>query len=153
MTGREIIARVKELNLPKGSYVVFGSCPLATAGLREANDIDLLVSDETLEQLRKNGWQEIDKGKDDRPLAYDVFEAHNKWNFSSYQPTLEHLLLNSTFVDGIPFANLEEVRKWKQASGRPKDLRDIKLIDKHLTQRWPPACFKGIIILWKLEFL
>jgi hypothetical protein len=35
-------------------------------------------------------------------------------------------------IDGIPFASLEEVRKWKIASGRPKDIADIKLIDEYL---------------------
>lgn len=135
MNGQEIVGKVRELNLPIGSYAVFGSCPLAAAGLREANDIDLLVSGETLEQLRKAGWEEVDKGKGDKPLAHDVFEAHSKWNFSSYQPTLEDLLSDPIVIDGIPFANLSEVRKWKQASGRPKDLQDIKLIDSHLAER------------------
>lgn len=41
MTGQEIIAKVKKLKLPKNSYVVFGSGPLAAAGIREADDIDM----------------------------------------------------------------------------------------------------------------
>jgi hypothetical protein len=44
MTGQDIINKVKPLNLPKGQYVVFGSCPMALAGLREAGDIDMLVT-------------------------------------------------------------------------------------------------------------
>ena len=70
------------------------------------------------------------KSPNDKPLARDVFEAHDNWNFSSYRPTLEQLLASATVIDGIPFASLEEVRKWKVASGRPKDLADVKLIDK-----------------------
>lgn len=131
MNKQQIVDKVKSLNLPAGSYIVFGSCPLALAGLREAGDIDMLVNDETLEQLRQAGWQEVDKGKDDKPLAHDVFEAHNSWKFSAYNPTLEHLLATATVVDGIPFASLDEVRKWKAASGRPKDLVDIELINNY----------------------
>lgn len=138
MTKDEIITKVRELNLQKGSYIVFGSCPLAVAGIREANDIDLLVSDEVFAELKRAGWQELYKSPDDIPLAKDVFEAHNNWNFStsqSYNPTLKTLLESATVIDGVPFASLEEVLKWKKASKRPKDLADIELINKYLA-RW-----------------
>lgn len=137
MTKEEIITKVQELNLPRGSYVVFGSCPLAVAGIREANDIDLLVSKEIFAKLKEDGWQELRKDSNDIPLVRDAFEAHNNWDFSSYSPTLEHLLASTTIIDGVPFASLEEVRKWKVASGRPKDLADIELIDEYLAkQMW-----------------
>jgi hypothetical protein len=138
MTKAEIVNKVKALNLPQGSYIVFGSCPLAAIGIREAGDIDILISDEVLEDLKKAGWQELDKGPNDKPLTYDVFEAHNSWNFSSYKPTLEHLLSSAMLVDGVPFASLEEVKKWKQSSGRPKDLNDIELIDEYLANQSKP---------------
>jgi hypothetical protein len=138
MTKAEIVNKVKALNLTQGSYIVFGSCPLAAAGIREAGDIDILVSVEVLEDLKKAGWQELDKGPNDKPLTYDVFEAHNSWNFSSYKPTLEHLLSSAMLVDGVPFASLEEVKKWKQSSGRPKDLNDIELIDEYLANQSKP---------------
>lgn len=125
----EIITKVKALNLPKNSYVVFGSSPLAVAGLRPANDIDLFVSKEVFLKLKEAGWRELQKSPNDRPLVRDDFEAHDNWNFSSYSPTLTQLLKSAEIIDGIPFASLEEVRKWKAASGRPKDLVDIKLID------------------------
>ena len=129
----EIVAKLKALSLPRGSYIVFGSCPMALAGIRQANDIDLFVSPEVYEKLRAAGWQELHKSPNDHPLIHDVFEAHDNWNFSSYNPTLEHLLESANMVDGIPFASLEEVRKWKVATARPKDLADIRLIDKYLT--------------------
>lgn len=132
MTKEEIIIKVKSLKLPSDSYVVFGSCPMAMAGIRDANDIDLFVSPEVFASLREAGWQVRQKGLNENPLVHDVFEAHDNWNFSSYSPTLEHLLESATLVDGIPFASLEEVRKWKTATARPKDLADIKLIDKYL---------------------
>ena len=135
MKKQEIINKVKALNLPKNSYVVFGSCPLAVAGLREAQDVDLLVSKEIFAQLKKGGWPLLEKSPNDKPLVYGVFEAHENWDFSSYSPTLEQLLASATFIDGIPFAALGEVRKWKAASGRPKDLVDIKLIDEYLPKR------------------
>lgn len=132
---QEIIAKVKELGLPEGSYVVFGSCPLAAAGLREAGDIDMLVTTKLLRSLEAAGWKQVEKGRGDTPFVHDVFEAHDNWDFSHYRPTLAGLLMTATVIDGVPFASLEEVRKWKAASGRPKDLKDIELIDACLAQR------------------
>lgn len=134
MKADEIIQKVKELNLEPGSYIVFGSCPMALAGIRESSDIDFLATAEVRERFKKEGWQEVDKGPNDKPLAKGDYEIHDQWNFSSYQPTLEQLLATATVVEGVPFASLEEVRKWKQSSGRPKDLKDIELIDAYLSQ-------------------
>lgn len=80
----------------------------------------------------ESGWKEIYKGPGDTPLTYDIFEAHDNWDFSPYAPTLEHLLSTATVVDGIPFASVEEIRKWKLASGGAKHLADIELIDSFL---------------------
>lgn len=132
MQKEEIILKLKTLGFPKNSYVVFGSCPMTMAGLRAAKNIDLLVSKELFEKLRQDGWQEVYKNSNDKPLAYGVFEAHDNWNFSSYSPSLEQLLVSASVIDDIPFASLEEVRKWKVASGRPKDLADIQLIDRQV---------------------
>lgn len=132
MKKEEIITKVQSLHFPENSYIVFGSGPLAVVGLREAQDIDFLVSEELFSQLKNTGWEELDKGGIDRPLVYDCFEAHDNWNFSSYSPTLEKLLSSAFVIEGIPFASLEEVRAWKLASGRLKDTADITLIDQFL---------------------
>lgn len=135
MIKQEIIEKVQALNLPSDSYIVFGSGPLAAAGIRETNDIDMYVTPEVWRSLKAAGWQQIDKGPDDQPLAHDVFDVHDNWNFSFYTTTLEHLLDTADVIDGVPFASLDEVRKWKVASGRDKDLRDIELIDAYLAEQ------------------
>lgn len=132
MNKEEIISKVKELNFPKGEYVVFGSCPMTIAGLRESNDIDMLISESLYEKLEEAGWEKINKGPNDTPLTKDIFELHNTWEFSTYSPSLEELLSDADIIDGIPFASLQHVRKWKEAWGRPKDVEDVKLIDKYL---------------------
>lgn len=105
---------------------------MAAVGIREAKDIDLLVAHDVIERLKKLGWQQIDKGEDDKPFVKGVFEAHSSWSCSPYQPTLEHLLKTADIIDGVPFASLEEVRKWKLSSDKPKHRADIKLIDDYL---------------------
>ncbi len=126
---------MKSLNFPGGSYVVYGSCPMAAAGIREAGDIDILVTTELLERLRKEGWKELVKSPNDKPVVKNGVEAMDTWAFSIYNPTLEHLLATADIYEDIPFANLQEVRRWKEASGRPKDLEDIKLIDAYLEKQ------------------
>ena len=131
MIGSEIIKKVKNLNLPAGSFVVYGSGPLAILGIREANDIDLLAAEEVFEQLKRIGWSELKKGHNDTPVVYDVFEVHKNWNFSGYNPTLTHLLASAMVVEGVPIASLLEVKKWKLTSTRAKDMADVKLIDAY----------------------
>jgi hypothetical protein len=135
----EVRTMVSRLQLPPDSYVVFGSGPLAVAGIRPAKDIDMLVSEAALAIMRQSGWKELHKGPSDVPLTDGIFEAHDNWNFSPYSPTLEHLLASAKVIDGVPFASLEEVKKWKTASSEAghgdvqKNQRDIKAIDDYLT--------------------
>ncbi|MBP7760192.1 hypothetical protein KA093_00140 [Candidatus Saccharibacteria bacterium] len=63
MTAKDIINKVKSLDLPAGQFIVYGSCPLAVLGIRETNDIDLLVTPAVLVQLHERGWQRREKGK------------------------------------------------------------------------------------------
>jgi hypothetical protein len=130
----QIIAKVKALDLSPGEFIVFGSCPLAGAGLRLASDIDLLVSDKVLDELKIKGWQQVPNAESITAYTLDVFEAYTVWAGSSYRPTLAHLLDTADYLQGIPFASLLEVRQWKQALGRPKDIEDIALIDGYLSR-------------------
>lgn len=132
MTKQDIINKVKSLNLPENSYVVYGSAPLAAVGFREANDIDMLVSHDVYESLKSQGWVPLDKGENDFPITKDVFELHEKWLFGAYHPTLEQLLSRADFFDGVPFASLEDVLKWKEGSGYPKHNKDIAWLRQHL---------------------
>lgn len=129
MKKEELITKVKSLHLPKGQYIVYGAAPLAVYGIREARDIDMYVSPELYKDLEAKGWKKVQKGEKDEPVVFEDFEAHPTWDFSPYAPTLEELLSRATEYEGIDFASLEDVRKWKEASGRPKDLVDLKLID------------------------
>jgi hypothetical protein len=45
------LEELKTLNLPKGTYAIFGSGPLAVRGLREARYLDIIVKDEIYKQL------------------------------------------------------------------------------------------------------
>lgn len=135
MTGREIVEKVKLLNLEPGTYLVFGSGPLAAAGIREAGDIDLYVTPEVLQRFIDEGWEKMFKGPRDEPYVKDMYEAHANWDFSPYAPSLGDLLKSAWSVDGVDFVSLEEVRKWKLASGGAKNLADVEMIDGYLASQ------------------
>jgi hypothetical protein len=128
----QIITAVKSLNLPAGSYIVFGSCPLAAAGIRESSDIDLVVSHEIFDALCAAGWQRHDDKGTVQSCTQGPFDVHTGWDFGTYNPTLADLLKTANLIDAVPFASLSEVREWKSVSARPKDLVDVALIDDYL---------------------
>lgn len=133
MNKDDVINRVKSQNFPAGSYVVFGSGPFAALGIREVNDIDLYVSKELYKELEKRGWTKIHKGSKDEPLTHELFEAHDNWDFSPYNPSFKDVFSRAVDVEGVVFASIEDVRKWKESSGRQKDIADMKLIDEYQT--------------------
>lgn len=135
MNKRQIVDKVASLNLPLGTYIVFGSGPLAAAGIRETEDIDMFVADELYDTLRQKGWEKVKKNGEDRVLSHEEFDVHTNWDFGSYTPSLEQLLDTATVIEGVPFASLDEVKKWKAAYGRPKDLADVELIDAYLLRQ------------------
>ncbi len=132
MDRQVIVEKVKQLDLPAGSYVVFGSAALTLVGLREATDIDIFVTSEAMDELEARGWQRTDMRSGNRCLTHDVFDIYDIWEFGDYSPAVAEVLATATVVDDIPFASLAETRKWKAAFGRPKDLQDIERIDEYL---------------------
>ena len=134
MTLNEFITEVKSLELPDGEYVLCGSCPLTAAGIRDTQDIDLYVSESLRDELVARGWHEVPKEGHDRPITYEHFDAHTDWHIGDYDPSLQEMLATATVMEGVPFASLAEVRKWKSQHGRPKDVADIALIDAYLAK-------------------
>lgn len=134
--GREdLIAKIKEQDFPHGSYVVFGSGPLAAARIRDSQDIDLVVSSRLYDFLKEKGWQERELPSGMHVLEHDGIEAFRTWKFGSYHPRLEHLIASAEVINNVPFVNLHEVRTWKKVMGRPKDWRDIELIDRYMAKK------------------
>ena len=128
----ELLKRIKEQAFPEGEYIIYGAAPLAVYGVRDVRDIDMFVTTALYNELQEKGWKQIEKGPKDTPVVFDIFEAHNTWEFSPYAPTYEELKSRATEIDGILFASLHDIYLWKEASGRPKDLVDIEIIKKHL---------------------
>jgi len=130
-----IIEKLKSLNLPADQYVVISSGILDVLGIRKANDIDLSITKELHDELRKTGeWKEdVRYGK--IFLLKEDIEINPDVSWEDYKTTTKELIETALVVDGINFMNLEEVIKFKKALGREKDFKDIELIEEYLNNK------------------
>lgn len=134
MKVQEIIAKLDELNLPESQIVLFGSGPLGVLGLREVEDIDLFSTQEVYNSLKEAGWKEDLKLAEDPVLVKDCCEVGAGWKFGNYNPTFEEIYSRGISFGKYRAASLEDVKEWKAAMGREKDMADIKLIESYLEQ-------------------
>ena len=127
-----ILGRVKKLNFPTGEYVVIGGGILEALGIRNTHDVDIIVALKLFEKLRESKIykEEIRWGK--VFLIGDGVEIGAKLDWENYSTTIEEAIKTATIINGVPFLNLQETIKFKQAMGREKDFKDIELIEKYL---------------------
>jgi hypothetical protein len=130
---KDFIEKVRDLNLPDGQFMVCGSGILEVLGIREADDIDLLLSPELFCELRdKRRW--LKSKKIDTTIVHPKcnVEAKQSLDFLKENYVLSELLPTAYIHGGIPFANLETLKNAKLQLAREKDFKDIKLIDEYL---------------------
>ncbi len=117
------IDELKKLNLPLGKYAIFGSGPLAIRGLRENNDIDIIVTDKL--------WLDLTK----KFSSYKVASNHLRighisifHNWLPWFPDASHLIHEAEIIQGLPFVKLKYVKQWKEQSPSQKDKNDLALL-------------------------
>jgi len=131
-----VIDKTKELNLQPGEYIVIGSGILDAMGIREAHDVDMVVSQEVYDKLKTSGFKELKvilhDSEKKKILTKGDYEICTYWEDGRGKLYLDDLLKESQEVGGVTFVSLEMLRNWKKWAGREKDLRDIKLISTEL---------------------
>ncbi|MGD1003690.1 MAG: hypothetical protein ABR884_03920 [Minisyncoccia bacterium] len=136
--------RVKVLGLPADKYVVVGGA-MEAFGIRPANDLDIVVTEDLFNELQQKGWKlcECDKcraewklGSTDRILKGDGVDILSEFSCGElYHKDTDELIKNAAVIDGVAFVQLEELLKWKKAAAREKDLKDIVLIEEFLAKQ------------------
>ncbi len=119
-----IFERVKSLDLPFGQYVIVGSGIMEALGMRKANDIDISVTEELFKKLKDIASEWRKEGVDIKTKLLD----------GDYPISTEELVGSATVIEGLPFMNLDELIKFKQATAREKDFKDIELIEQYLAR-------------------
>lgn len=128
--GTELFDSLRSLGLPDGDYVVFGSGPLIVRGIIPAtNDLDVVC--------RGAGWvRACDLGEMVTLVEHDVdvvsfldgaITVGRSWAYGDVD--IDELIDTAEVIDGLPFARLEHVVRYKEIAGRPKDLEHLRLLE------------------------
>lgn len=122
----------------RNSVVIFGSSALVLHGVdlqRDINDLDLFVSQATFEGMTKRFERRFKAGKDGENIPYlapsEGVEILQSFPGIHFHEALSHASKMDK-AEGLLVGSLYDIRKWKTAQGREKDLKDIEAIDNHL---------------------
>lgn len=140
----EAVEKLPEDLVPK--VVVFGSAPLALEGVRireDIEDLDLFVSDDVFDELQRRGLHsrlKLRDAKTDGEVHHIVLVGSDDDPDVEVLKTFQGVAFAEVFANalehpsGFRMGALDDVRRWKVASGRPKDLNDIAAIDRFLNR-------------------
>lgn len=126
---KRFLAELKNLNLPTDQFAVFGGGVLAIRGIRECEDLDIIVPQDFLEELsRKYPVEQMDSN----------IRVHLSKNIEAvtapFGEKLEvaEIIKTAEIFGGIRFEDLSRAIEDKRKLGRKKDLEDIRLIEEYL---------------------
>lgn len=132
MNFKKLLKQLEELNLPEDQFVVVSSGSLAVREIRDARDLDLLVTDKLWNELvhkypskNEHGVVKIGIGED-----IEVLGKGSAFVDSEYA-SVEEVINSADVINGVRYMNLELLRKFKEKMGRDKDKKDIELIDQY----------------------
>ena len=125
-----LLAELDKLNLPKDQYAITSSGILAIRGIREANDLDIIVSPKL--------WEELSKKYPIKKEGFESIETGNiqiLWKGSFFTDseiaTIEEQIDTADIIQGYRFVNLNLIKKFKKIGGREKDKKDLRLIKSY----------------------
>ena len=134
MNKQELMRVVKGLDLDPASFIVVGSGVLAALELREAGDVDVIVSPETFQRFEANpAWQRKTFDDGNYSLVRGGCELMLDWGSPDKKPNLQDLKQDECTLNGIPFISPSRLLAWKERARRPKDLKDIEILRTYLS--------------------
>ncbi len=132
MNRTQFIAELGSLELPASEFVVVGGGVLVVHGIRDTEDIDIVVTPRLFAELATRGWQPKATPDGKPGLRLGRAEAYLDVNCSAFQRSTQWLLDHAQVVDGVPLIDLRTLALFKAGYGREKDVRDLALIQRSL---------------------
>jgi hypothetical protein len=127
MTSDDVITELGRLHLPRGEYVVVGGAALAVRGIRDTDDIDLVVTPELFEHLAGSGWAQQMRPNGKPGIHKSSVEAYFDVDGEDFKRSLSWLLSHAEVLRGHAFVDLETLAGFKSSYARAKDLHDLDL--------------------------
>ncbi|WP_010111860.1 hypothetical protein [Acinetobacter sp. P8-3-8] len=136
MNKQQLLKEIHQLELPKKEYIIVGGGSLAIRGIRNTNDIDIVVTPKLFEKLQTSNEWSYKVRPNGKPKLYKGFiEVYLDVNTADFQRSTAWLFENADIFDQIQFIDLHTLMQLKQSYGREKDLHDIKLIQIYLASQ------------------
>jgi len=123
----KFLDELKALNLPVDKFAIFGSGPMAVRGIRETNDLDIIVKPDLWEELK--GRYPLNPEKFSS-IQIGNIEVYNHWGV--WFKDIIKLIDEADIIDGFRYVKLQRVLEWKKAYNREKDQKDVELINNYL---------------------
>lgn len=123
-----LFEQLRAMELPPGSYAVFGSGPSAIRGLiAEVGDLDVIVREDAWEKVMHQGDVTMHGDHPTVDLGNGLTFGRS-WAYGDFD--IEGLIDAAEITDGLPFVRLESVAEYKRIAARPKDLYHLALMRK-----------------------
>lgn len=133
MSKADFIKKVHALGLDPKDYIVVGSGLLVALDIRQADDIDLIVTPDVFAELEASGeWTRKDFDDGTYYLLNGIYELGMDWDSVDIQPNLDDLKADQIVIEGVPFVSAQRLMSWKRKKGTKKHLKDVKLIEAYL---------------------
>jgi len=128
----KLLEELNSLNLPADQYAITSSGVLAVRGIREAKDLDLVVTDSLFGELAKK-YPVTNSEYNDSIKIGNVEILGNFKGGGLY--TNEDQIKSGEMIDGHRYVNLDMIIAFKKALGREKDLKDLELIESYKNRK------------------
>ena len=121
MNKEQYIEALEKLNLPKSEFIILSGGSLLMRGLRKTSaDLDLCATKKLAEQINL-----YDAPKDDKGFFTPFDNCQMMDDFDKFEYDV---------VDGYNCESLESILAFKKSKMRPKDIKDIEVIEKYLEE-------------------
>lgn len=126
---RELLA----MHLDSDDFVIFGSAPLLAHGLRaRVRDLDVVARGKVMRWAREAGAPGVGTYSGDPVWQLGRIQFSEGWITSRWDT--DELIDNAEVIEGLRFARLGDVLRYKKELHRPKDLIDILAIEGYLAE-------------------
>ena len=120
---------VDELDLDRRDFVIFGSGPLLAHGLRRhIRDLDVVARGTAWRRVSQRGLPATGSVNGASMAAFwgGLIQFSPRWISDDWD--VDSLIDRAEIFEGLPFAHLADVLRYKQMLNRPKDRSDIQAL-------------------------